>query len=271
LEASASLGSGQTFAELCSFQGPPSGSEGARLKTFGLLSSIDPAQPSSWQGKIFLTFDIDWAHDDVLSETVDLVEMAEVPATWFLTHDTPVKARIRQNPKFELGIHPNFNFLLDGDARNGRNAREVIERLMEVVPEARSVRSHSITQSSVLIERFKEAGLTHESNYLVPHHSGIALAPYELWNGVCRVPYHWEDDVHFLHGHTHTMQDVLNLPGLQVFNFHPIHVYLNTEHQDRYELTRSLHRNPLAMLKYRNAGCGTRNRLLDIIGHKCLL
>jgi hypothetical protein len=235
------------------------------LKAFDLLSSVNPEQPSSWQGKIFLTFDIDWAHDDVLHDTIDLVETADVSATWFLTHDTPVKARIRQNPKFELGIHPNFNFLLDGDARNGQNAREVIERLMEVVPEARSVRSHSITQSSVLLERFKDAGLTHESNHLVPHHSGIALAPYELWNGVFRVPYHWEDDVHFLHGHMHTMQDVLNRPGLQVFNFHPIHVFLNTEHQDRYEVTRPIHHDPAALLQYRHTGEGTRSRLLDLL------
>lgn len=94
------------------------------MTRFRKISSIDIDNESSWWDAIFLTFDIDWAHDDVLNDTIDLVEDAGVAATWFVTHDTPVLDKLRANSKFELGIHPNFNFLLEGDDRNGSNARE---------------------------------------------------------------------------------------------------------------------------------------------------
>jgi hypothetical protein len=232
---------------------------------FEVISKITRSHPSSWERKVFLTFDIDWAHDAVITDTIELLELVDASATWFLTHDTPVKERIRQNPKFELGIHPNFNFLLNGDERNGRDSAEVIARLMELVPDARSVRSHSLTQSSGLIERFKEVGLTHESNQLVPHFSGIALAPYSLWNGMCSVPFLWEDDVHLAHGLPGHMDDVLRHAGLRVLNFHPVHVFLNTESLARYENTRPLHQNPKELIKYRYEGYGTRSRLLQLL------
>jgi len=73
-------------------------------------------------------------------------------ATWFVTHDTPLISRLRTNSKFELGIHPNFDFLIQGEPRNGGNAQEVVARLLEIVPEAKSVRSHSMTQSSRLLK-----------------------------------------------------------------------------------------------------------------------
>lgn len=127
-----------------------------------VISTIGALNKQSWVNQLFITFDIDWAHDDVLNDTIDLVEQASVSATWFVTHDTPVLKRLRANPKFGLGIHPNFNFLLEGDGHNDRNAREVIERLLANVPEAKSVRSHSMTQSSGLLELFKNVGLTHD-------------------------------------------------------------------------------------------------------------
>ena len=115
------------------------------MTRFQKISSIDIEDDSSWLDAFFLTFDIDWANDDVLNDTIDLIEDKDVTATWFVTHDTSLLSRLRQNSKFELGIHPNFNWLLEGDDRNGRNAREVIERLLAIVPEATSVRSHAMT------------------------------------------------------------------------------------------------------------------------------
>src|SRR5688572_22770431 len=89
---------------------------------FGRISEIRPDDEASWRDRIFLTIDIDWASDEVIADTAALVEEAGVAATWFVTHDTPQIGRLRANPLFELGIHPNFNFLLDGDGRNGADA-----------------------------------------------------------------------------------------------------------------------------------------------------
>ncbi len=80
------------------------------MRCFKNISSIVVNEEHTWKDKIFLTFDIDWANDDVLNDTIDLIERSDIAATWFVTHDTPVLNRLRANPRFELGIHPNFNF-----------------------------------------------------------------------------------------------------------------------------------------------------------------
>ena len=51
---------------------------------FKLLSSIDVDRTQSWGQSIFLTLDIDWAHDEVLNDTIDLLESSGIKATWLL-------------------------------------------------------------------------------------------------------------------------------------------------------------------------------------------
>lgn len=103
---------------------------------FGKISEIDINDPQSFQ-KIFLTFDIDWASDEVLEYCLEIVEKAKVKATWFATHKTPLLKRILENPLFELGIHPNFNPLLEGNFCYGKNYKEVLEYYLEIVPNAK--------------------------------------------------------------------------------------------------------------------------------------
>lgn len=233
------------------------------------LSQIRPEEPSTWQNKLFLTIDIDWAHDEVLADTVDILDRSGVQATWFITHDTPLLERLRANPNYELGIHPNFNWLLEGDTRNGTNAKEVVDRLMAIVPEARCVRSHSMTQSTGLLQIFADAGLTHDANHFVPASSGVPLKPWLLWNGMIRVPYCWEDDVFCLYRelgvHEPDACETARQQGLRVFDFHPIHVFLNTVSMAHYEQTRGLHLHPDALAAHRHNGSGARTWLLDLI------
>lgn len=239
----------------------------------GIVSEIEVGPMESWLEVLYLTLDIDWVHDDILADTIDLVEAHRFSATWFATHDTPLLSRLRNNPNFEIGIHPNFNFLLNGDARAGRDAAEVVDRLLAIVPEAKSVRSHSATQSSGLLDLFTNRGLTHECNSFIPVQSGIELKPWRLWSGLTRVPYFWEDDVACLYGPAdlQTMENLARSGGIKIFDFHPIHVFLNTENLERYERTRPLHKKPKELIKHRHDGYGTRNRFLELLElTKCL-
>ena len=72
---------------------------------------------SSWQDKIFLTFDIDWCSDELLLYALNFIEEYKLKATFFVTHETGLLERMRDNENIELGIHPNFNPLLSGDFR----------------------------------------------------------------------------------------------------------------------------------------------------------
>ncbi|PYC29552.1 hypothetical protein DMO17_02330 [Aquipseudomonas alcaligenes] len=239
-----------------------------RCRTFSTVSCINMNDPDSWEDKVFLTFDIDWAHDEVLADCIDLVEQADVPATWFVTHETPLLARLRANPKFELGIHPNFNFLFNLQTQAGSSAEEVLERTMALVPDATAVRSHHMTQSSTLLSLFRSKGLTHDCNHFIPMTAGITLKPWLLWNDMLRVPYSWEDDIMCIYGQRQSLPDIgelLGRDGLMVFDFHPIHVYLNTENLQRYERTRSLHCQPGELIQERFSGSGARQWLLELL------
>jgi hypothetical protein len=235
---------------------------------FRKISDIAVENTELWgKDNIFLSFDIDWAHDDVIAYTIDLLEKADVAATWFVTHDSPVLERLRLNPNFELGIHPNFNFLLQGDSRNGKNAEEVIDRLLDIVPEAKSVRSHSLVQGSLLSNLFVEKNLKFESNLMLTKYSGLNLFPFVNNAGITTVPFCWGD----YHAIKNTQiigafDDLAHFPELRVVNFHPIHIFLNTEAIGRYINSQYCHRIPEELINHRYSGEGVFAALEALLG-----
>lgn len=236
---------------------------------FQMIKTISPNDKDTWEDKFFLTIDIDWASDEIIHDTIDLIEAEDVCVTWFITHETPVLDRIKENPKFELGVHPNFNFLLQGSDQQGKDTNDVISRIMKVVPDATSVRSHSMTQNTNLLKMFFEHGLTHDCNHFIPHQSGVELKPWTLWTELIKVPYSWEDDIACLYGDIEDFKIMKFQKGLRVFDFHPIHIFLNTEDMARYERTREKHRNYEALLCERNqSNIGARDVLKSILRWK---
>lgn len=234
------------------------------------IYAIDPRQTETWERQWFLSFDLDWAADAVLADTLDLLSSYDVRSTFLITHDTPMLKEMRTHPCVDLGIHPNFNPLLEGHTCESGGAKEVLSHLLEIVPEARCVRSHSLAQSSRIHDLFALMGLTHDLNTLVPSGSYNDVMPWPDWNGTVRVPYVWEDDVFLLYKdseHPELAPESIARSEMKfaVMNFHPIHVFLNTESIDRYERTRALHRDPKRLAEHRFRGYGTRNQLIDLL------
>ena len=234
---------------------------------FGKICDIRLNDSSSWEKSVFLTFDIDWCSDFVLSSTLDLIENYDISATFFVTHHTTLLERMRENPKIELGIHPNFNPLLEGDFRYGKNAREVVEYYMNIVPDAVSVRSHSMTQNSRLLDIFSEFDLKYDCNHFIPYNSGIVLRPWRHWNNkLLKVPYFWEDDVHCLYKDKWDRAKIINVNGLKVFDFHPIHIYLNTFDLENYKKSKAYMNDSTSLKKYvSEKSLGSRMILEDLI------
>ncbi|MGB4101377.1 MAG: hypothetical protein WBK91_05675 [Alphaproteobacteria bacterium] len=234
------------------------------MPCFDTISSIDPSCPASWHGKQFLTFDIDWAHDAVLANVIDLVTDAGVAATWFVTHATPLLARLRANPLFELGVHPNFNPLLVGEGGADNNAAGILEQICQIVPEARAVRSHSLVMSERLVDVFRDAGLQRVCNSFIPAESGATCVPWKLWDNMIVIPHCWQDNVAMrLHG---VVQPPPPGHGLRVYDFHPIHVYLNTPTVATYEAARPFFQQPDMLARHRVVQeRGTRDILRQIL------
>lgn len=181
---------------------------------------------SDWEDRIFLTFDIDWAADEVIEFTVSILDRLEVTdATFFVTHQSHALDLLREQG-YELGVHPNFE-----ESQGTGPGSDIVAKicsLKELVPEASSVRSHRLVRSSRLSSLFLREGFTHESNLLIPFQSGIRLCPYEEPKGLVQMPHNWGDYAHLAATGELAPAMYLRAAGLKVLSFHPIHVYLNT-------------------------------------------
>ena len=231
---------------------------------FEIIKNIDIKDSKSWENRIFLTLDLDWCSDEVLEYTLDLLEEFKIKATFFVTHNTKLLEKMQKN--YELGIHPNFNFLLNGDFRYGKNIEEVVKYYLDIIPNAISVRSHSITQSSRILDVFEKNGLVFDCNTFIPYISGINLKVYKHWSGMIKVPYFWEDHIDSIYGWKWSIKRFLKYKGLKVFNFHPIHIFLNMENVKRYNSARSYFKDYKKLKEFVNTKTyGTRNFLVDLI------
>jgi putative ubiquitin-RnfH superfamily antitoxin RatB of RatAB toxin-antitoxin module len=235
---------------------------------WGRISDVSLDDVSTWAARTFLTVDMDWAHDDVMRDTHSILTAANVTSTWFVTHDSPFITELRDDPNVELGIHPNFNQLLAGSQSHGHSALDVVERLLDFVPEAKSVRSHSLVQGSRILDAYRQSGLTHDATHFVEPSAAESPRPWRHWNGLVRVPLTWEDDVACIQTPGKPRTDTSparGAAGIRQLNFHPVHVFLNTEELGRYERTRPLHCDPKRLEKERHSGVGVRTLLNQII------
>lgn len=178
---------------------------------------------------IALTFDVDWAPDFAIDFVRDLVRTYDAPSTWFVTHSSDALQRLREEaPRVELGIHPNFL----QNSTHGVSATEVLSHCMGLVPDAVSMRTHSLVQSTPLLQMVTEhTPIKLDSSLLLPRVSGaVPFRQPFAGRPLLRVPVQWEDDVEMEYEDPRwDAQFAIDQKApLQVFNFHPIHIYLNS-------------------------------------------
>ena len=96
------------------------------------------------------------------------------------------------------------------------------------------------------------------------------IVPWRSESGIIHCPYFFADELACSPNKQvdfKTLTKICSLKSLKIFDFHPIHVFLNTESLERYESTREFHFNPKELIKHRFKGYGTRNRLQDLINN----
>lgn len=214
---------------------------------------------------IYLTFDMDWACNELMDFLYNLLEKYDLQATINVTNDFELMKQYKQNNKIELGIHPNFNFVLNGTEQKGKE--QIVKECKELVPDAVVVRSHSLVNSTPLTQLFYDNGIRYELNYYIPPQPEIYVKPWKL-EGVLQVPFLFEDDLYLMERNIYTPEFYLDrdIHMLRVFNFHPIHLYLNCENIDRYYKIKNNYKD-YNILKY-NVNLhsyGMYNFFLDLI------
>jgi hypothetical protein len=215
-----------------------------------------------------ITLDVDWAPDFMIDAAADALIGRDVRATWFVTHASPAIQRLRERPDlFELGIHPNF---LEGSS-HGATPQEVVAHCTALVPEARAVRTHCLLQSTPLHDALlRGSDITVDVSLFVPGHA--QLEPVVQWSPggrLLRLPYVWQDNMEmYSPAPQWNTTAVLDAPGLRIFDFHPVHVWLNSASFSPYERMKGEHRlDEIAMAdtaRYRNAGPGTMTAFLEL-------
>lgn len=219
--------------------------------------------------------DIDWASDEIIDYCKELLLKHRVKATWFITHDSPaIKEIFKHRQSFEVGIHPNF---LPGSTQ-GSNTQEVMEHLLRICPDAKIMRTHSLYQSSLLfltiIEKYPQ--IDKDVSLFLPY--AKYTESYRLFLNqkyITRIPFIWEDDFEmtskepkFALDHRFDFRQ-----GAKIFNFHPIHIVLNSCGYENYLKLKNSH-DPKKLslkqaLRFRNKALpGTEDFLRELIARK---
>ena len=219
-----------------------------------------------------LTFDIDWAPDYAILYCLELLESAGCKATFFATHRTPINREIIDRGH-NLGIHPNF---LPGSSQ-GSNVQEIISECLSYAPDAWCMRTHSLVQSTPLLhEIFLKFPQLKLDVSLFMHRSNFAHKVKWAFDGVSfdRLLYNWEDDAQFS-GFIDNKMPQLFFGDLTIFDFHPIHVFLNSTDGSQYRKLKCRQSHiSLSSIdlhdaeKYINQGLGTQSYLMEILASK---
>ena len=100
---------------------------------------------------VCLTFDLDWAPDDVIEYVINKLIKSNLSATFFATHDSSILKSLKSD-FIEVGIHPNFN-------NSSNDIISPIHKLMDIYPNSIGGRSHSLFSSSNILEIYEKFGL----------------------------------------------------------------------------------------------------------------
>ena len=224
---------------------------------------------------VHLTFDIDWAPDWAVLETLNILERYRVSATYFCTHKTCINELIIERGH-NIGLHPNF---LPGSSQ-GSSPREIMNMLLSIAPEAKCLRTHALVQSTTLLNEVfgNYPQLKYDFSLYTP---GIPLTRFIDWNfsdaSFRRINYQWEDDGCF-YIPDYRWNDIEVSSPYFVMDFHPIHVVLNSCSNEGYKgLKCALGGVPLmdtsitTAENFINKGLGVRDGLVNILEtSKCI-
>ncbi|MGI8544099.1 MAG: hypothetical protein ACR2MD_11585 [Aridibacter sp.] len=230
---------------------------------------VDMEKDTSEMDDYIITLDIDWAPDWAIDSTAQILIEKNVKATWFVTHRSEAVDRLRERSDlFELGIHPN----LLGGSTHGKTEDEVLTHIKEIVPEAVSMRTHGLYQStSFLIKASVKYEILADVSLFLPRSANL-VSHQVKWNGakLRRIPYFWEDDSEMFEEDPiwDLSDNRINVMGLRIFDFHPIHIALNTKQFSDYENIKQIKPvqdwTPEFIRDYTNKGKGPKQMFCQI-------
>lgn len=204
---------------------------------------------------VILSLDWDWFPQALAGDVLGLLDEAGVAATLFMT-DQP---RLDLPERHEIALHPF--------ARTLEDLPERIAALQAQYPGARGVRTHRLLGGGPAYAAFDAAGLAYCSLYMLlgqPH-----LAPLRLPFDIVEFPIFYSDIAQIYEADlgraTTQPARLLDVPGMKVFAFHPVHIYLNCTRTEDYLQGSGPVMQPGAGPHLRRPGRGARDWFVEFL------
>ena len=208
--------------------------------------------------KYHITIDTDWCPDFMIEEVLDILDGTNVKCTFFVTNKSDMIKEILRK-KHEVGIHPNFLI----NSSHGKNHNKIIEKLINLAPNTKYVRTHCLHQNTyILYNIFKNfpqikldlSTLTYKFSYV----SKFSIP----FNGtlISRINYNWEDSI-AIHDKNFNWEKLNFYAEKNIFNFHPIQIFLNNYRQSNYEM----YKKKFSKTKYYRV---KKNNCIELIQNK---
>ncbi|MZP29507.1 hypothetical protein GTO91_07280 [Heliobacterium undosum] len=211
---------------------------------------------------ICITFDTDWISNEHL-EQLNPIDMIPGKATFYCTQ--PYEYLEKRIEDVEIAIHPRLDW--------GADWLDEITKLKAALPySSDGIRPHSCAYSQLLGVHLRNAGYTYISQVTLPNLANPK--PYRHPWGIWEAPIFYMDNMDFTLAenwknskHTPFQRKIIDTAvhgdGVYVFDFHPIHLMLNTPDRAYYQENRNKlgQAGPIAY-----SGYGTRSFFEELIG-----
>ena len=235
-----------------------------------LLDRLDAKRMWDEEPVFCFTSDVDWASEAVLQEFLADFRMCKLPLTVFVTHESKIVNKYKEEGLIERGIHPNFL----ADSSHGEGLRTVIETCIKFAPEATGYRSHRLFDvSDVSHLLHDEYGFKYVSNLGTIMQTRIRPILHE--SGLVHFPIFFEDGVHLRNRMGFDLSAYLSRfesPGIKIISVHPMNYVVNTPEIDYMrKIKDTLSRQEYNTISAEEigqrhyAGLGTKNLVEEIV------
>ncbi len=205
---------------------------------------------------IALTFDTDWVQEETLVELCKNLSNNHLKATFFVTREY----KYLKNPLFEINPHINFN------SHYSDYKKEFLKIGKTIHKKTKGIRNHSLYFHERLREIWRQSGIKYSINQLLPLVED--LKPFYISKSVLELPLYFLD-YWYLENNQKPKFDINDLklgkPGLKIFDFHPIHLSLNTPSLNYYQKFRHFYHKPKMIKKYSFKGRGIGSLFFDFV------
>lgn len=210
---------------------------------------------NSMKFMIALSFDTDWAPQELIDDTINLLNDYNLKSTFFVTN----KIDFSKIKNHEIAIHPNF--------QGTSNQEDILKETINFLPEKQTFgsRSHRLFFNSPLISLYEKFRIQYDSNFYMPGVDNIKPFIFNFAD-VVEIPFYFSDDDYIVNSKNFELNNLdLNNNGVKVFLFHPFHIFMNTKSSDFYHELKP-HYKDYSFLKNRiNQKAGIRNLFIDLL------